>query len=62
MNRERRADWDKRHREGTAGAPEPSLVELLPLLPYGPTLDIAAGLGRNAIPLAAAGRRVIAAD
>jgi SAM-dependent methyltransferase len=62
MSQERRAYWDERHREGTAGASEPSLAEVLPLLPRGRTLDIASGLGRNAIPLAAAGMRVIAAD
>ena len=62
MSQERRAYWDERHREGTAGASEPSLVEVLPLLPRGRTLDIAAGLGRNAIALATAGMRVIAAD
>jgi tellurite methyltransferase len=62
MSQERRVYWDERHREGTAGAPEPSLIEALPLLPRGRTLDIASGLGRNAIALAAAGMRVIAAD
>jgi tellurite methyltransferase len=62
MSQERRAYWDKRHREATAGEPEPSLVEVLQLLPRGRTLDIASGLGRNAIALAVAGMRVIAAD
>jgi len=62
MSRERRAHWDDRNREGTPGAPEPSVVELLPLLPRGLALDIGAGLGRNAIALAEAGLRVIAAD
>src|ERR1700677_1493898 len=62
MSSERRAYWDERHREGTPGAPEPALVEMLPLMPRGLTLDIAAGLGRNAIALAEAGMRVIAAD
>jgi tellurite methyltransferase len=62
MSSERRAYWDERHREGTPGAPEPTLVEMLPLMPRGLTLDIAAGLGRNAVALAEAGMRVIAAD
>lgn len=62
MSSERRAYWDERHREATPGAPEPALLEMLPLLPRGLTLDIAAGLGRNAIALAEAGMRVIAAD
>ena len=55
MSSDRRAYWNERHREGTAGAPEPTLVEMLPLMPRGLTLDIAAGLGRNAIALAEAG-------
>jgi tellurite methyltransferase len=62
MSKERRSYWDERHHNGTAGAPEPTLVEMLPLMPRGLTLDIAAGLGRNAIALAEAGMRVIAAD
>ncbi|HTT76419.1 MAG TPA: class I SAM-dependent methyltransferase [Candidatus Binataceae bacterium] len=62
MSLERQAYWDERHRDGTPGAPEPSLVELLPMLPRGRVLDIAAGLGRNAIALAEAGMRVVAAD
>lgn len=62
MSSERRTYWDERHREGTPGAPEPTLVEMLPLMPRGLTLDLAAGLGRNAIALAEAGMRVIAAD
>ena len=45
MSSDRRAYWNERHREGTAGAPEPTLVEMLPLMPRGLTLDIAAGLG-----------------
>lgn len=62
MSGERNTYWDERHREGTAGLAEPSLIEILPLLPRGRSLDIAAGLGRNAIALAEAGMRVIAAD
>jgi tellurite methyltransferase len=62
MSRERQAYWDDRYREGTPGVPEPSVVELIPLLPKGLALDIAAGLGRNAIAIAEAGLRVIAAD
>ena len=62
MNRERRATWDERHRETTPGDPEPSLIEMLPLLPRGTALDIAAGTGRNSIALARAGWRVAAAD
>jgi tellurite methyltransferase len=62
MNRERRATWEGRHRGATPGDPEPSVIEMLPLLPSGIALDIAAGTGRNAIALARAGRRVVAVD
>lgn len=62
MNLERRAKWEERHRETTPGDPEPSVIEMLPLLPRGTALDIAAGTGRNAIALARAGLRVVAAD
>src|SRR5271154_5740994 len=62
VSAERHAYWDQRHREGTTGLAEPSLVEMLPLLPRGRTLDIAAGLGRNAIALAKGGMCVIAVD
>jgi tellurite methyltransferase len=62
MNRERQATWDERHRGATPGDPEPSVVEMLPILPPGIALDIAAGTGRNSIALARAGWRVVAAD
>jgi len=62
MNADRRKHWEERHREGTPGPPEPSLIEVLPLLPCGLALDIASGLGRHAIALAEAGHRVICAD
>jgi tellurite methyltransferase len=62
MNLDRRGKWEERHRGTTPGDPEPSVVELLPLLPQGTALDIAAGTGRNAIALAHAGLRVIVAD
>ena len=62
MNRERRATWEERHRGATPGDPEPSVIEMLPLLLPGSALDIAAGTGRNAIALARAGWRVVAVD
>ena len=59
----RRTIWEERHRGALApGDAEPSVVEMLPLLTRGPVLDIAAGTGRNAIALARAGIRVVAAD
>jgi SAM-dependent methyltransferase len=62
MSLERRQLWEERHRAGTAGSPEPSLIEVLPMLPRGLALDLASGLGRHAIALAEAGHRVIGAD
>jgi tellurite methyltransferase len=62
MNHERRAKWEERHGEGMPGDPEPSVAEMMHLLPRAKALDIAAGTGRNSIALARAGFRVIAAD
>lgn len=62
MNLERRDKWEERHREAKPGDAEPSVMEVLPLLPRGTALDVAAGTGRNAIALARAGCRVVAAD
>src|SRR5713226_5088868 len=62
MNHEERAKWEARHRDSTPGMAEPALIEMLPLIPRGLALDIAAGTGRNAIALAHAGFRVVAAD
>ena len=58
-----RASWDERHAAASApGVPEPSVLEMLPLMPRGWALDIAAGTGRNSLPLARAGSRVAAVD
>jgi tellurite methyltransferase len=58
-----RTKWDDTHRGKTAGEPEPFVVEMLPLLPRGGlVLDVAAGRGRNALTLARAGMRIVAAD
>ena len=62
MNLERRTTWEERHRGAAPGDPEPSVVEMLPLLPHGIALDVAAGTGRNSIALARSGFRVVAAD
>lgn len=63
MNQERRTTWEERHRaKSHPGNVEPSEVEMLPLLPRGLALDIAAGTGRHSLYLARAGIRVIAAD
>lgn len=58
-----RAEWDERHRAKTAGAPEPFVVEMLPLLPPdGIVLDVAAGRGRHSLAIARAGHTVVAVD
>ena len=63
MNRDQYAKWEAHHRQSpTPGLPEPSLIELMPLLPAGLVLDVAAGAGRNALAIARSGRRVVAAD
>lgn len=62
MNRERRDQWDARHQDAKPGVPEPSLLEMLPLIPPGLALDIAAGPGRNSLALAEAGFKVVAVD
>lgn len=62
MKFERRTRWEERHRDMSLGDPEPSVIEMLPLLPRGTALDVAAGLGRNTIALARAGWRVLAVD
>jgi tellurite methyltransferase len=56
------ADWDERHRGKPAGEAEPFLAEMLARIPRGVALDIAAGRGRNALPLARAGNSVVAVD
>lgn len=63
MSRDERAHWNERHRsQADAGTPEPYFVEMLPRLPKGLALDIAAGRGRHATPMARAGFRVVAVD
>jgi tellurite methyltransferase len=56
------ADWDERHRGKPAGEAEPFLVSMLARIPRGVALDVAAGRGRNSLPLARAGLRVVAVD
>jgi tellurite methyltransferase len=62
MSEAGRADWDKRHRGKPAGEAEPFLVAMLARIPRGVALDVAAGRGRNALPLARAGNSVVAVD
>jgi tellurite methyltransferase len=58
-----RADWDERHRNrATPGEPEPFVIEMIPLMPRGTALDVAAGRGRHSIALARAGMKVVAVD
>jgi tellurite methyltransferase len=60
---EKRHDWETRQR-ASAGprAPEPSVVEMLDLLPRGLALDVAAGTGRHSLLLGRSGFRVVAID
>jgi tellurite methyltransferase len=61
--REKRSDWESRQRaSGPPRAPEPSVVEMLELLPRGLALDVAAGTGRHSLLLARAGFQVLAID
>ena len=62
MNHDRRAKWEERHNGSRPGDPEPSVAEMMHLLPRGTALDIAAGTGRNSIALAHAGFQVVATD
>jgi tellurite methyltransferase len=59
------ADWDAKHRLAAQAPPsEPASIvrELLPLLPVGSALDIACGMGRHALLLAARRQQVTAVD
>jgi SAM-dependent methyltransferase len=59
------AEWDEKHRVAAEAPPaEPASIvrELLPLLPRGLVLDLACGLGRHSLLLAAQGQRVVAID
>jgi tellurite methyltransferase len=56
------AGWDERHRGKPAGEAEPFLAAMLPRIPRGIALDVAAGRGRNALALATAGHKVVAVD
>lgn len=64
MSEADRERWEKRWREraGDPGPPEPWLVANARELPKGPLLDVAAGIGRNALWLAARGWQVTALD
>jgi SAM-dependent methyltransferase len=62
MSEAGQTDWDERHRGKPAGDAEPFLVEMLARIPRGGVLDVAAGRGRNSLPLARAGLRVVTVD
>ncbi len=62
MSESMRTVWEQRHRAQGIGAPEPFAAEMLPLLPRGLALDVAAGTGRHSIWLARAGFTVDAID
>jgi len=59
------SDWDARHRAAAQrvfAEPASFVRELLPLLPKGPALDLACGMGRHALLLAARHQNVTAVD
>lgn len=63
--RKDRKKWDQRYGSGERphdGSPSQFLKRWLPYLPRGRALDVATGLGRNALLLARAGYRVDAVD
>jgi tellurite methyltransferase len=62
MSQELRTVWEGRHQEGRVGSPEPFFTEMMPLLPRGLALDVAAGTGRHSLLLARAGFTVHAID
>lgn len=64
MSRQDIERWEARYRHYTPGTPDPDpwLVRHARPLPPGTALDVACGLGQNAIWLASQGHRVIAVD
>ena len=59
------SDWDAKYRraaEMPSAEPASIVRELLPLLPHGPTLDLACGSGRHTLLLAGRGQHVTASD
>jgi tellurite methyltransferase len=59
------SEWDAKHRAAAENGPaEPATIvrELLPLLPHGPALDLACGMGRHTLLLAARHQPVTAVD
>jgi SAM-dependent methyltransferase len=59
------SEWDAKHRaaaEGSLAEPAGFVMELLPLLPRGPALDLACGTGRHALLLASRHQMVTAVD
>jgi len=59
------AEWDAKHRaaaDGPAAEPAEFVRELLPLLPMGPALDLACGMGRHSLLLAGRQQAVTAVD
>jgi len=59
------SEWDAKHRataDGPRGEPAGFVLELLPLLPLGPALDLACGTGRHTLLLASRQQMVTAVD
>jgi tellurite methyltransferase len=62
MSEDLRSVWEERHQQQRIGPPEPFVAEMMPLLPRGLALDVAAGAGRHALLLARNGFTVHAID
>jgi len=61
----RTSEWDAKHRAAATaprGVPAGFVLELLPLLPLGPALDLACGTGRHSLLLASRQQAVTAVD
>src|SRR5258708_5577081 len=59
------SEWDAKHRATAVGPPGEAagfVLELLPLLPLGPALDLACGTGRHTLLLASRKQAVTAVD
>jgi tellurite methyltransferase len=59
------SEWDAKHRAAATaprGEPAGFVLELLPLLPVGPALDLACGTGRHSLLLASRQQAVTAVD
>lgn len=62
MKKPEHLSWDEHHSGRAPGDLEPFVLEMMPLMPRGLALDVAAGRGRHSLALARAGMKVVAFD